>query len=307
MLEFNYSFIIPHKNSFLELERCLSSIPRRSDIQIIVVDDNSSDNIKKKLDKMKQKEDQNFFLLSYESTCGAGAARNYGLKVAKGRWLCFLDCDDFLNNGAISILDKYKSLDNIDIVFFQTNSVDSNSLEPIVSRGAKYNKWIGRSIKTGVIDERIRYNINPPWGKFFSKSFIDSESIKFDEVYAANDVMFSVKSGHYAKNIILDDFCLYCATDCANSIQKKTTLLYQESRFSVSLSNYIFLKRNNKLKFRMNIWKSIIRFYGLISMRKVYLKMKKAYQIMSLKHFILDFFPIPFLGLLYLIRVQTKK
>ena len=41
MKEINYSFIIPHKNIPDLLQRCLDSIPRREDIQIIVVDDNS--------------------------------------------------------------------------------------------------------------------------------------------------------------------------------------------------------------------------------------------------------------------------
>ena len=44
--EFNYSFIIPHKNCPDLLQRCVDSIPERDDVQVIVVDDNS-DNEKK--------------------------------------------------------------------------------------------------------------------------------------------------------------------------------------------------------------------------------------------------------------------
>ena len=84
----NYSIIIPHKNIPDLLQRCLNSIPRRTDIQIIVVDDNSDP---KKVDfehfpGVGEKCVEVYFTKEGK---GAGYARNMGLKYAKGKWLLF--------------------------------------------------------------------------------------------------------------------------------------------------------------------------------------------------------------------------
>ena len=86
-----YSVIIAHKNLMGLLRRTLDSIPQRSDIQTIIVDDNSDIAAEEWAAFMKNYE-QEELVLTKEGR-GAGYARNVGLTRARGRWIIFADAD----------------------------------------------------------------------------------------------------------------------------------------------------------------------------------------------------------------------
>ena len=113
MKQINYTFIIPHHNSPELLIRCLDSIPKRPDIEVIVVDDNSQEDKK----PFVNREDTQVVLLNKAQSNGAGRARNIGLSMAKGKWLLFADCDDYYVNGFIDVLDRYLD-SNYDVIYY---------------------------------------------------------------------------------------------------------------------------------------------------------------------------------------------
>ena len=90
-MKYLYSIIIPHFNSSQLLERMLNSIPRRDDIQIIVVDDNSNEIEKGELRKIRR---PNVELYFQTTNHGAGFARNVGLDHVLGQWVIVADADD---------------------------------------------------------------------------------------------------------------------------------------------------------------------------------------------------------------------
>ena len=165
-----YSIIIPHKNIPALLQRCLESIPKRDDTQILVIDDNSSPEIVDFENFPAPTKNETEVILSRESK-GAGYARNIGLSKAKGKWLIFADADDFFSENLNDMMDKYKDAD-ADIIFFLSESVNTDTLEEIESRGELYNVWLRKSVKKNRIIDEVKYNINPPWGKFFSKKLV---------------------------------------------------------------------------------------------------------------------------------------
>lgn len=89
---YNFSIIIPHKNLLDLLIRCLESIPKRNDIQVIVVDDNSVNQtaIQNEISKI---EDIKIDFVACSKSKGAGGARNVGLQMALGSYLLFADAD----------------------------------------------------------------------------------------------------------------------------------------------------------------------------------------------------------------------
>ena len=110
------TFIIPHKNCPKLLNRCLDSIPRRDDVEILVVDDNSSPEIV----------DWNTFqftnpkcitLIKDHTGKGAGHARNIGIEKAHGKWLLFADADDYYKDGFFDTILKYKDSD-LNVIYF---------------------------------------------------------------------------------------------------------------------------------------------------------------------------------------------
>jgi glycosyltransferase involved in cell wall biosynthesis len=127
----NYTIIIPHKNIPQLLQRCLDSIPRREDAQIIVIDDNS-DADKVDFENFPGLNDpyvEVIFGKNENGRKGAGYARNLGLEKAKGKWIVFADADDFFMPCFNEVLDQYADDEN-DIVYFKVTSVDSDTLEP---------------------------------------------------------------------------------------------------------------------------------------------------------------------------------
>ncbi|NEQ81732.1 MAG: glycosyltransferase, partial [Moorea sp. SIO2I5] len=95
------SVIIPTYNRAEMIEECISSVTAQTyrPIEIIVVDDGSTDNTKEILEEIKSKLSKSIEIelkILHVSNNGASSARNIGVKAAKGKWFQFLDSDDIL-------------------------------------------------------------------------------------------------------------------------------------------------------------------------------------------------------------------
>ncbi|MCM1125466.1 MAG: glycosyltransferase family 2 protein [Lachnospiraceae bacterium] len=101
------TIIIPAWNVEKYIHRGIESCLNQSycDIEVMVVDDGSTDETLKIAEKFAE-EDRRVRVLSKEH-CGVSAARNYGMKHAKGKCLMFLDSDDWLAGDAVEILMNY--------------------------------------------------------------------------------------------------------------------------------------------------------------------------------------------------------
>ena len=89
------SVIIPVYNVEKYLPECLESILNQNfqDFEIICVDDGSTDRSLDILQEYKRKDDR--FVILQQRHAGAGAARNHGIKLAEGKYIQFLDSDDY--------------------------------------------------------------------------------------------------------------------------------------------------------------------------------------------------------------------
>ena len=275
----NYSIIIPHKNSVGLLERCLRSIPQREDIQIIVVDDNSTE------DTDRLKELVALFPcaeLFFTSGGGAGHARNVGLKHIKGKWVLFADADDFFHQGFLSELDKYLN-SKLDIVFFDTDSCYSENLKPCETRIYE----ISRGIKNRDI-EYLKWKVHVVWGKLFNANLIQENNLRFDEVIASNDVTFARMASYYAKNARMDTFILYCSTVNLNSLCYKMSRENIDARVDVALRFNRFVHNIGKGKYQINLF-SILLFYRRLSFQLFLKKLYFYFRKVTIKMLLQDF------------------
>jgi glycosyltransferase involved in cell wall biosynthesis len=200
-----YSVIIPHKNIPVLLQRCLDSIPRREDIQIIVVDDNSDEN-KVNFNKFPGLNDDCVEIYFTKESKGAGYARNIGLRHAKGKWILFADADDYFTPSFIQSVDKYMN-SPYDLIYFGVNGIDART-QQTNSRGRKYNNLMERAILHNDTD-LYKYKAYVPWGKMINSSLIGENNIVFDETFVANDMMFSIKTAYFSKNTFFDRVKIY--------------------------------------------------------------------------------------------------
>jgi len=268
-MEIKYSIIIPHKNTPDLLQRCLGSIPKRKDLQIIIVDDNS-DPEKVNFNAFPGLNDPNIEIILTKEGKGAGYARNVGLAKAKGKWLFFADADDFYNKCFMDAVDNYIDSD-ADIIYFSMNSVYSDSLVP-ANRGEYYSQLVENFCKnTNNSEDLLRYDFVSPYAKMISHELVRKYRICFDEVIASNDAMFSIKAGHYARSIQANQFPIYCVTISRGTLTNRRSFKILYSRYLVTLRTNEFLKSVHKKKFRQSVMFFIITSikYGLSPFLKV--------------------------------------
>lgn len=208
-----YSLIIPHYNIPHLLRRLLNTLPKRRDLQVIVVDDCSTDALKI-LEGVKR----DFPWIEWYDTGvngGGGKARNIGMKHAKGEYILFADADDFFNLNFSDILDKYKS-NNYDITYFAASSLDTETYQNS-TRGIAITTGVNNFIKSGDID-KLRYKFTNPWCKLISHKLILENDIRFQESLVYNDMHFSQQVDYYAKSFNADSNAIYCITSRNDSV-----------------------------------------------------------------------------------------
>jgi glycosyltransferase involved in cell wall biosynthesis len=236
------------------LKRAVSSIPDRADIQIIVVD-NSTSNLD--YNNLDSKIKSNILLLYSDLEKGAGHARNVGLKEAQGIWLLFLDADDFYNPGAFEKFDKYNNSD-FDIVYFSLSSVYSDTLK--LADRLIYNNNLVDEFLSGKYnaEDNLRYKYITPCCKLINSSFVNKHGIQFDEVPAANDMMFSVKTGYYANKVTADAFQAYCATVNRGSLTNTISIKNSRSRFNTYIRQYKYVTSIGKPNMRLQLMAEVV-------------------------------------------------
>lgn len=122
--------IIPVYNSEKYIEKCLTSVTNQiyKNLEIIVVDDGSSDN---SIDIIKNyaKKDNRIKIFSQENQ-GLSAARNVGLDLATGEYIVFLDSDDWLELDALSVAYEILTENNAEVVIWSyVREYNSKSIE----------------------------------------------------------------------------------------------------------------------------------------------------------------------------------
>lgn len=250
----NYSFIIPHRNVPLLLERCITSIPSRSDIEIIVIDDNSEDiDVLQSMDCLK-KDNIHLIFLSKEESRGAGYARNRGIDIARGRWLVFADSDDTFDT---MNLDKamYECIKlDVDIVYFDVNCLDLETHTHLDNLNKSYKQYIYSRNKSEI---GCRFYIRVPWGKFVKRELVERETIRFDEIPVANDLMFSLKIGCNAKSVLIKKYPIYNYMVHKNSITSNKSKDALFTHFMVNVNRNHYLEERKLYRYRNSLFSSI--------------------------------------------------
>lgn len=238
-----YSVIIPHRDSPELLRRCLKSIPDKKDIQVIIVDDNSS----------PQKVDFSYFpgserkyteVIYNKDNHGAGHARNLALPRAKGQWLLFADADDFYTDNAWELFGQHTN-DKADIIYFGITSVDSDSLKA-TERFKTYNKYVQAFVMqpTQVNENLLRYRHDVPWGKMIRRSLVTTHNIIFGESRYCNDTLFSCRCALAAHTIGVEQEAAYCVTESQTSLTRQMSAEAIRIRFCVICEKNILLREH---------------------------------------------------------------
>ena len=184
------SIIIPVYNVEKYLSDCLNGLINQTynNLEIICVNDGSKDNSLNILNEFAQK-DCRIKIINQENK-GAGNARNTGLEIATGKYLYFLDSDDYIDKTLIEKAHNRISKFNAEICIFKNNEFENES------KKIKKNKSIKNNFKN--IFNKNSYKSNffslfniPAFTKLYKAEFIQKNNIKFQEIRTCNDVFFN--------------------------------------------------------------------------------------------------------------------
>jgi glycosyltransferase involved in cell wall biosynthesis len=181
------SVIIPAYNEEHNISRALNSLIAqtldKSFFEVIVVDDNSTDKTVEIVEKSLKKSNINHKLLKNEDRRGLSYSRNAGLKGARGKYILFLDGDDFISEYYLERMLKEMNSKNVDLVSCKIIVTDDEGkplcrLNPKIKRKEMYSPW--EFIKA-YEKENLFYQI----GCFlFSSEIIKSGNLKFNEQFS---------------------------------------------------------------------------------------------------------------------------
>ena len=191
------SVIIPVYNVAEYLPECLDSVISQTlkEIEIICVDDGSTDNSVEILKEYANKDSR--ITVIVQKNLHAGVARNAGLAVAKGKYLSFLDSDDFFEPTLLEENYKIAEKENVDLVFYQYHTYNNDTKEIERTGGINFECPVNEEgygvISVKDVADRIFTICNPmPWNKLIRKDLIDKNQIRFQSLTASNDVYFSL-------------------------------------------------------------------------------------------------------------------
>lgn len=203
------SVIIPVFNVEDYLHVCLNSVLKQTyqDFEIICIDDASTDSSLEILQYFTQK-DSRIKILRNDSNRGPGFTRNRGLEVAKGKYISFLDGDDWLSPDTFKILIEKAEKDNLDLLLFKNIVYYEDSREFGMEEYYDMefmNKFENKVFNHFDLDKtKLFIMSNAPWNKFYLKSFLDENNIRFpNENLIHEDNPFFYKVITSAKRISL--------------------------------------------------------------------------------------------------------
>lgn len=186
------SIIVPVYKVEDYLERCINSILNQSfqDFELILIDDGSPDKCPELCDTYAKLD--NRIIVIHKENGGVSSARNIGLQQAKGKYVTFIDADDWIDSEYLEIMYKLAEDNSVEMVCctllrddgeksFSYTEIPSEDIKEISlsDNNFKFSEW---------------YSIHGPVCKLVKKSLIDNNNLKFDEQLSiGEDLLFYVE------------------------------------------------------------------------------------------------------------------
>ena len=190
-MNYKVSVIIPTYNAGKFIKSSVESVINQSigfeNIELILVDDNSTDSTKTIL-KQYAKEYDNIKCLFPEGNSGTPSrGRNFGIDNASSKYIMFLDQDDRYVNNICEVLYNVISKSNKDIAMCNHEVIFNNAFEDFnIKQDTSYNIYS--------TEDKIIFNDAYMWNKIFKKDFLNNYHIRCFEKYWGEDSYFCINS-----------------------------------------------------------------------------------------------------------------
>lgn len=230
------SIIVPVYNTSKYLKKCVTSIlvQTNDDMEILLINDSSTDNSGEIL---KEFEKQNPERIHYFEKPNGGIAdtRNYGVSKAQGKYILFVDSDDYIKENLIKELDKYIEQD-IDLVKFKLEKVNINGevLERI--EGPVFEKLTGPQAFNKLAFSDVL--IDSPCVYLFKKELFKKNNLEFKPNTEHEDFGLMPLVILKAETVTSINLYGYCYLQSTNSITRNTDYARMLKKFNDVLLHY---------------------------------------------------------------------
>lgn len=251
------SIVVPVYNAEKYLDKCIASILNQTyeNIEIILVNDGSNDKSSEILDSWKEKD--NRIVVKHKENGGVSTARNLGIHLANGKWIMFVDPDDYLDSYIIEIL--VRDSEDCDMVSCGciVNGVDNvkeysffESDKDFVTENEKRFLLYNLVCPTYFRNDGIKIDFGVPWAKIYNREIINNFELRFDtKLRRCQDNVFNIDFISKCGRIRYKNTFLYhYSYDNISSLGSQYKDYYFDTFLHLSIRHYDFLVENDLLK-----------------------------------------------------------
>lgn len=218
------SIIIPCYNVARYLDRCMESVTKQtlSDIEIILVDDKSPDNVPSMCDDWAAK-DSRIKVVHKEINEGLGFARNTGMQYATGEFIAFIDSDDFVDVKMYEKLYSFAAEHDLDTVLCNCTFYKDEAHQEVRYDVTENVIWTDRkSVNSFILDmvapvpeypHDVKYMMSV-WHGIYKRSVLSEHHISFlsEREYVSEDILFDLDYYRYVNRVgfVKESFYYYC-------------------------------------------------------------------------------------------------
>lgn len=220
-----FSFIVPVYNVEQFLPRCLDSICKQTctDYEVILVDDGSTDDSGQICSDYADRYEQ--FKVIHKENTGVSDSRNHGLSMASGKYIIFLDSDDYIEKELLIKVYEQMQVQGFDACSYAARRVDeeNNYLYEIrfddITKPFNFDE---ESRDMFLWQYFLQYKVGwETWMYVFRRDVIEEHRIRFDtELKLAEDLLFTFEYLLYANRLIKLPDVLYDYTLRKDSVTK---------------------------------------------------------------------------------------
>lgn len=295
------SIIIPVYNVEEYLKECVDSIVQQienyeKNIEIILINDGSTDNSGCICDEYKRK--YKFVKTFHKQNEGLSETRNYGLIKSTGKYVWFVDSDDYICSSSIkNILIELKSLD-IDVLLGDANIVDVNGkfIKTIEHKGLEHkNIYTGLDCIKNQLEKNKKYVVTV-WSGIYNREFLIKNNLFFEKDLLHEDELWKPIMISKASSLIYIENKIYNYRIRPNSIMRqneKKLLKHVKSIIYILNYLYFYIENNINDKYVCRLIKNDIsgRFLYSIVYWKFY-KFPELYKEVDAKKIFLNSFTL---------------
>lgn len=235
------SIILPIYNVEQYLDKCINSVLNQQfdgEYEIICINDGSTDRSLEILNTFKNSE--NVIIINQKNQ-GLSYARNIGLKNARGKYVMFLDSDDYLkHNSVLTILFNEMEKYELDFVIadFEYDYKDK-SMNQVIKRHDILKNRVFKGEEFYNLGIKYKSIMSVVWNKLYAREFLIKNNLFFLEGVLYEDMEFTPKVFYSANRVKYIEEVIIMYTQRTGSIMNKKVVRYEDYfRIADSLSNF---------------------------------------------------------------------